>query len=287
MDSNICGKKVEDDIEQFLIKHKVPYWRNLKVRKNNIDITELDFVIPSAIIECKCKVTSRNIDDLVSQLKKQLEYCKDMILYLYFDFSTTTQIEELQKYIIEKITDAEKVKIIIDLEEIKIPEPINSYVILDNYLLYPFINSQNIKGKIFIDKMAYYNTYLKMDEIEEKMLEDYKIVFFDKKTISTLFADKYTIKILNGVYSLTGKHTLIVSKKKCINKKIIESISEFDLYSKVFYYFLPEDNKIFKEKYPNKLIENITTTCVCGSHYIFIPKHNNIICSKRLKTSAE
>ena len=224
-----------------------------------------------------------------------------MILYLYFDFSTIKQIEELQKLVIDKIKDGDKIKIITNLEEIKLPEPINTYVILDNYLLYPFIsNPQNIKGTIFIDKSAYYKTYLKMNNSQEKLLENYKIELFDKNTINAIFKDKYTTTILNGVYPLTNKNTLIISKKKCINKKKVESMEEFYFYSKVFYYFLPENNKDnenkYSHKFPNKLIENITMVCVCGLHYIYIPKKKgDIICQKdtdiispkRLKISAE
>ena len=176
------GKIAEDNVEQYLLEHHIPYRRNIKFadKQTNEVTVEFDFVIPNGIIEVKKRNQYHQSDSrlLVKQLERHSKFLRSVLpdgeIYLLIMGCEVAQFENLikDKYI-------HNLKMVTALDQI--PFKTLPYYIDDNSILFSLVSLEN---KQFDDKFV--NAYIKenlyayaqaiMTEDELAKMDKYKFI---------------------------------------------------------------------------------------------------------------
>lgn len=269
VESHVRGAKCENTVKDFLEENDIPYWMNVRVRDGPLTLTEFDFIIPGATIECKYDFHSSRIDDLIKQISTQLRLTENLPLYIYFLNATDEQLKFINFYLPLKIVDCERVKIITDLNLLLVHKQNYSYVILEHNMLYPFVTNPKNKGSVcYVESINYYKLKLIIDD-DSSIFDDIRIVVFDKNTIKPCQAMNQQFDGYNDISSMTN-NTSIILRAKSVNMKIlVTNPSKLKCIFNVFHKMAPTDQVFMSNKYPNKLVKDISQLCICGKHYIF------------------
>ena len=231
---------------------------NVLVRGELRDITEFDFIIPGATIECKYNFNFGRNDNLIKQISIQLGLTGDLLLYIYFLNITSEQIDKLNARFVTDHIDYKRVRIITDLNDLLIHKKKLTYVILENNTLYPFVNSAENKDNVcYVEKIRPCRTTIQQ-------------------------FDGY-----NDISLMTNDTTVILRSKPANTKVFVYDLTKLRYLFNVFHKISPVDPTFANDKYPTKFVENITTLCVCGTHYIFCNSKRTDKCSKIPKEDKE
>jgi hypothetical protein len=276
-----------------------PYRRNYSVYEEGLKIFEIDIIIPNGLIECKTSCASHN----TKQLERYSRF--NLPIYLFIDNCSELDKETLRKSFETNEQIKTKITIITNPEEI-FPHLVKKldYFITSPHYLYAFITDSKHKGATcWIEKFSYYKTVLIMSEEEKKLLEGFEFKIVD--SLEYVNGGKYSEeldfedsdlrgdnvkkdKILFGIYSLTNNPTVVYglpAKNLNYNKKLSKSNLDkiVNLYSKVFRAEIGRDQDLMtiSDSYPNKLIEGITTWCICKKHFIYSNYRKNLCGGKK------
>ena len=287
IESRKRGNECEKNVKAFLEKNDIPYWMNVLVRGELRDITEFDFIIPGATIECKYNFNFGRNDNLIKQISIQLGLTGDLLLYIYFLNITSEQIDKLNARFVTDHIDYKRVRIITDLNDLLIHKKKLTYVILENNTLYPFVNSAENKDNVcYVEKMNYYKLKLILDD-DSKIFDDYKIILFDGEKIRPCRTTIQQFDGYNDISLMTNDTTVILRSKPANTKVFVYDLTKLRYLFNVFHKISPVDPTFANDKYPTKFVENITTLCVCGTHYIFCNSKRTDKCSKIPKEDKE
>jgi len=269
VESHNRGFQCENKVKVFLEDNNVPYWMNVRVRDGSMNVTEYDFIIPGATIECKYDFKSSKIADISKQISTQLKLSGDSMLYIYFLNATIEQIKLLDDHLLRVPIDKKRVKIISDLNDLLIHKTIDSYVFIENNTLYPFLNNSDKKSSVcYVEKTHYYKLKLIIDD-DDKLFDDYKIVLFEGKKIRPCQALNQQLDGYNDILEMTNNVTVILRSKAANSRILVTEPSKLKYLFGVFHKLSPIDPTFMSNKYPNKIIKDISTLCVCGTHNIF------------------
>jgi hypothetical protein len=159
-----------------------------------------------------------------------------------------------------------------------------SYVITINNLLYPFVTDPLYTGSAcYVDTMNYYKLKLIVDE-ETTIFDNVQIKVFDEKLVKS---QKGTRDHFEKITSLTQNTSIILTSGNRVNIKRGSfynlnnnvDVSNLKYLFNIFYKKILPDNTFVLNKYPNRLVENITELCECGMHYRYFTM-NKKICIK-------
>ena len=286
VESHVRGAKCENSVKDFLEENDIPYWMNVRVRDGPLTLTEFDFIIPGATIECKYDFHSSRIDDLIKQISTQLGLTENLLLYIYFLNVTDEQLKFINFYLPQKLIDHKRVKIITDLNLLLVHKQNYSYVILEHNLLYPFVTNPKNKGSIcYVESVNYYKLKLIVDD-DSSIFDDIGIVVFDKNTIKPCQAMNQQFDGYNDISSMTKNISIILRPKSANMKILVTNPIKLKCIFNVFHKMAPIDPSFMSNKYPNKLVKDVSQLCICGTHYIFSNTKCVDRCSKIGKDSA-
>jgi hypothetical protein len=315
-ESHARGDECENKVKAFLEENDIPYWMNLRVKIDHLNVTEFDFIIPGASIECKYGFRKCRITDIAKQTKTQLELTNDTMLYIYILHAESSQLETLDAYLSKVIANKKRVKIISNLDILLTHKTNFSYIIFEKNMLYPFLHTSKIKNNLdklysdipsnststltqspsvnstsnyevpisYVERIEYYKLKLIVDE-EDELFNNHKIILFDKNKIDLSKILNKTLDEYKHIYSMTNNVSVIIKSKISNYKGIVSSIDNLNYIFKVFHKFLPPDPVFMSNKYPNKLVENISVLCPCEQHYVFVNSKNYYKCNNTKQIS--
>jgi hypothetical protein len=267
--SHFRGAKCENTVRDFLKKNDIPYWMNVRLRDGPLTLTEYDFIIPGATIECKYDFNSSRIDAIIKQISTQLKFTEKLVLYIYFLNATSDQLKLINFYLPQKIPDHSRVKIITDLDSLLVHKQNYSYVILEQNILYPFITDPKNNGiTCYVESINYYKLKLVVEN-DSTIFNNARLILFDKKTISPCHAMNQQFDGYNDILSMTRNTTIILRQKPSNTKILVSNLEKLKYLFNVFQRMAPIDPIFMSNKFPNAIVKNVSELCVCGAHYIF------------------
>jgi len=234
IDYEILGYEAEDHVEQYLIKHDIPYKRNVKVYKNKTQTHEIDFIIPGAIIEVKHRILKKHCIYSIKSLLKQIARLKQLykgIIYFYnrsdeMDDYTRSTFNELGVVCIKDLDDIKYDTYSYFTSETGIIKTMSSYL---NNDYDAFVHK--FKDNIYTTPNTYYRCIVIMTDDEIERLT------------------KYNIKLVDSHKKL--KNPVLINSR---DNSFLHSFDIFNIRIKV----LGLDNEV---RNPTRLISGYTEIC--------------------------